>query len=125
MKWAGEWEGRKAKYSEEFMTKFRELAKTHSAGEIAEKLGVKKEAVSYLSRRDKIPLSRTGEKQRVSLKVKTEIYNILLDEANKRNISVKVLGERLLVAIAKDKIFNAVLDDEKLTCKKPSVDLSK
>jgi predicted DNA-binding protein YlxM (UPF0122 family) len=126
MKWSGMLGDRRSKYSDEFMAKFKELAKTHNAGEIAETLKIRKDAVTYLSRRDKIQLSKTGEKQRVSFKVKKEIYDVLFEEANKRNISIKTLAERLLVAIAKDKIFNAVLDEEKLTWnRKPSVNLSK
>ena len=114
MKWSGEWGGRKSKYTDDFMAKFRKLAETHTAGELAEELGMRKEAVVYLSRRDNITISKTSQRARVSVRLKGEIIQTLAEEAKKRNISTETLAERLLIAIVKDKIFNAVLDDEKL-----------
>lgn len=112
---------RPRKFTVEQVTKLRELAPTHCSVEIAEMLGMRLATISYLCNKYGIPLGKIDLNQdKLTAIVDKEIISIYAKEADVRNTTVRSLVYQLLTTIAKDNLFNAVLEDKRLTppCKR-------
>ncbi len=118
--------GRPRKFTDEQVRKLREMAPTHCSVEIAQALGMRQATVTYLCHKYDIPLGKHNLSQnRLSAILDKDIINIYAQEADVRNTTVRSLVYQLLTTVAKDNLFNAVLEDKRLTppckpSKKPS-----
>lgn len=107
---------RPRKYTDKQVRKLREMATTHCSVEIAEALGLELATVNYLCRKYKIPFGKTNLNQdRLTVSLGESTLSIYAQEADARKTTIRLLACQLLATIAKDNLFNAVLEDKRLT----------
>jgi len=103
--------GRPRKLTAEKMDLLRKLAPDYCVVEIARALQIRQATVTYLCHKYGIVLGKINPNDdRLLARVKRSVTKVYIEEAGKRNISVDSLVYRVLSTVAKDGLFDAILD---------------
>jgi antitoxin component of RelBE/YafQ-DinJ toxin-antitoxin module len=98
-------------YTPEVLEKIRQMVGTHSAEEIAKKIGVTMSSLQSFCHYSGISLRRGGIQTRFNIRIRRSLVESFDKAASERGMETNDLIKLLLETIAKDNMFDAILAD--------------